>query len=470
MMLGLLATSCGQGAAPGATGRDDPGSPQTAAGPLESTKTNPSAPPTVTASTGSTVDAPSRLPWCDDIAPLAGDVLGNLPGSENVDFVFEGVVHTYANEHRDTFAGMWIDRDAGGTLVVAFTDDPEPHRAELAGRRPTPTDDVGADPRPPIVDDRPIGEWDQTFDVVQATFTEAELLAAQEKVNELFDEPAVGLESTGMRPDINRVSLSLLEPTRERVAALATRVRTDRVCVNGEPLPPDRETFEPGDELDVIVIPGPDGTYPSDPVVTCGHHEFPLSALDTAAPVADSDDSHLLADLGAFLSGPEGQFWPQDGWYILTENDKQIELVSADPAGAAFLTFEATRVGWSLASASGAGKCWPRSVLPDGLGEVRWRLDPAFNRPTPDSTEIHVRVTEQACVGGQAMGDRLLGPQIIQTDSEVLIAFAAIQAPGAHTCPSNPSTALKVTLPAPLGERHVRDGLVVPIDISDRLN
>ena len=143
------------------------------------------------------------------------------------------MVRTYADEHRDTFAGIWIDRDAGGTLVVAFTDVAEAHRAELATRRPTPTDVVSVDPRPPIVDDRPIGEWDQTFDVVQATSTEAELHAAQKQVNKLFDDPAAGLESTGMRPSLNRVVLSLTEPTREQVAALATRVPTDRVCVDG---------------------------------------------------------------------------------------------------------------------------------------------------------------------------------------------------------------------------------------------
>ena len=380
------------------------------------------------------------------------------------------MVRTYADEHRDTFAGIWIDRDAGGTLVVAFTDVAEAHRAELATRRPTPTDVVSVHPRPPIVDDRPIGEWDQTFDVVQATFTEAELHAAQKQVNKLFDDPAAGLESTGMRPSLNRVVLSLTEPTREQVAALATRVPTDRVCVDGEPLPANRETFEPGDPLDVIVVPDADGTVRSDTVVSCGGHQFPLSALDLAVPIEDSDDSYLIAELEAFLNGPEGEFWPQSGWLILSANDKRLELISADPGGAAFVTFETTRGGWSMSGASGYAKCRPRTVLPDGLGEVRWRLDPRLDPPNPDSTEIHVRVTEQACVGGQAMGDRLLGPQIVETDTEVLIAFAAVHPPGAHTCPGNPSTPLTVTLPTPLGERQLRDGLVVPIDISERLD
>ncbi|MDQ3275741.1 MAG: hypothetical protein M3Q39_12130 [Actinomycetota bacterium] len=41
------------------------------------------------------------LQWCKDVAPLATDVIGDLLGSSNPDDVFRGVVHTYANEHRD---------------------------------------------------------------------------------------------------------------------------------------------------------------------------------------------------------------------------------------------------------------------------------------------------------------------------------------------------------------------------------
>jgi hypothetical protein len=468
--LSLFAAACGQDPAPTATGKGTADSLQTTSSSVTPATIGSSTAATSVPTTVTGIVKASGLQWCKDLPLLAGDVIGNLPGGGNVDPVFLGVVQTYANEHRDTYAGLWIDRDAGGTLVVAFTDSPEPHRAELATRRPTPSDDVGMDPRPSIVDDRPIGQWDQTFDVVQAAFTEAELQTTQEEVNELFDDPDVGLDATSVLPTINRVTISLTEPTEETVAALSARVPTDRVCVDGEPLPPDRRVFEPGDPLDVIVVPDPNGTIPSDTVVSCAEPVFPVSALDTAVPVAEYGDHQLIAELDAWLNGPEGRYWPQAGWYVLTESDEQLTLISADPGGAAFMTFEATRVGWSWAGASGYGKCRLRVKLPDELGEVRWKLDPAFDPPNPESTEIHVRVTERACVGGGAMGDRLLGPQVIETDSEVLIAFAAIALPGAHTCPGNPSTPLTVTLPTPLGERRIHDGLVVPIDISQRLH
>jgi hypothetical protein len=73
---------------------------------------------------------------CDGVPELAGDVIGDNVGGQSVDPIFDGVVVAYINEHSDTYAGRWIDRDAGGTFVVAFTDDPETHRTALARRRP----------------------------------------------------------------------------------------------------------------------------------------------------------------------------------------------------------------------------------------------------------------------------------------------------------------------------------------------
>jgi hypothetical protein len=386
-----------------------------------------------------------------------------------VDSIFTGVIRTYANEHPDTFAGAWTDRDAGGTYIVAFTDDSEPHRQALARRRPQPTDDVGVDPRPPIADDRPIGEWEQTFDVVQVQFTEAQLEAAQEQVNVLFDEPDVGLSSTGRPTSLNRVSIELLEPTIENVAALTDRVPVDRVCVNGEPLDPDREIYEPGDELHVIVVPDEQGRIPADTNVTCGFREFPLSALAAAEPIEARNDPGLIDEVEAFLSGPEGEFWPQHGWHVLTSTNAEATLISADAGGEAFISFESTRAGWSMTSASGYGKCKLQTALPDALGDVGWKLDKRFEPPGPESTEIHVRVQERGCAGGQAIGDRLLGPERVETGDAVLLTFAAITQPGAHTCPGNPSTAVTVALPSPLGDRQIRDGRNVAVDISDHL-
>ena len=98
-------------------------------------------------------------------------------------------LRTYKNEHRpgdddddddekepgpvaaglDTYAGEWYSRDAGGTFVLAFTDDPKPHLEAIRRRRPPET-----------------GDW--PVDVVRAPHTESEVKAAQKKVSKMFKQ------------------------------------------------------------------------------------------------------------------------------------------------------------------------------------------------------------------------------------------------------------------------------------------
>src|SRR5690606_32726523 len=119
-------------------------------------------------------------------------------------------------------------------------------RPALAERRPRPTDDVGVDPRPAIEDDRPIGEWGVAFDVVQVDFTEDELLAAQEALTPLLqdpDGPVDGSSGGGLR---NRVELHASRPVtpdeqRALSAAVAKRVAVEMVCLDAivvDELPP----------------------------------------------------------------------------------------------------------------------------------------------------------------------------------------------------------------------------------------
>ena len=97
-------------------------------------------------------------------------------------------LRTYKNEHRlgdedddddekepgpvaaglDTYAGEWYSRDAGGTFVLAFTDDPKPHLEAIRRRRPPET-----------------GDW--PVDVVRAPHTESELEAVRARLFEMFE-------------------------------------------------------------------------------------------------------------------------------------------------------------------------------------------------------------------------------------------------------------------------------------------
>lgn len=60
-----------------------------------------------------------------------------------------------------------------------------------------------------------------------------------------------------------------------------------------------------------------------------------------------------------------------------------------------------------------------------------------------------------------ALAERLLDPQVVETDTAVLITFAAIAQRDDQECPGNPSTEVIVELDAPLGDRVIRDGLLV---------
>ena len=59
------------------------------------------------------------------------------------------------------------------------------------------------------------------------------------------------------------------------------------------------------------------------------------------------------------------------------------------------------------------------------------------------------------------MGDRLLGPQVVETDDEVRIVFASIPLIGDQNCPGNPPAAVTVVLDQPLGDRELLDGLLI---------
>lgn len=107
-------------------------------------------------------------------------------------------------------------------------------------------------------------------------------------------------------------------------------------------------------------------------------------------------------------------------------------------------------------------------VVPDGLNTVSWHLDPDAPAIEPSSTSLEVVLNERECVGGQEIGDRLLGPQIVMTESQVFIAFAAEPPPGdAFDCPGNPDMPFTVELPEPIGDRELVEGLETGLILDD---
>ena len=327
-----------------------------------------SEPPSSAAGDGTSVGLDPALVTCSDVPYVTTDVLGDLGGSSNPDEVFMGVIRTYGNEHRDVFGALLIDRNAGGTIVLAVTDDPAPHRAALAVRRPRPTDDVGVEPRPPIEDDRPIGEWSIAFDVVQVDFTEAELLAAQVALMPLLQNPEVPVDASsggGLRNMVELHAARPVTPDEQRgiSAAVAERVAVEMVCLDADvvdELPP---AIEPGTELDVIELPGADGAYPPDTAVECSGIAFTVGAIQPLRPLADFPE---LQETMEEASGSDEFGFVPDGleWWLLELTDERATVISPNRSSFTSVPLEFTRAGWAVSGLSGANDCDVRRVLP----------------------------------------------------------------------------------------------------------
>lgn len=98
---------------------------------------------------------------------------------------------------------------------------------------------------------------------------------------------------------------------------------------------------------------------------------------------------------------------------------------------------------------------------PPTAGAAAVALDP--DHPLdPDSREVHLLVTEQACAGGQAAEGRVQLAMLTESEDTVDVAIGVEPLTGEVTCQSNPPTPFVVELDAPLGERDVRDIAVEP--------
>lgn len=237
---------------------------------------------------------------------------------------------------------------------------------------------------------------------------------------------------------------------------------------------PSTSTSSPGfvstGELNVIVPRDENGEYPPDLIVTCpSGPEFPISALDEINLIGPDDPAGMLTAIEPFLGSEEGQFWPQEGWQLLHQNSQEAILVTPFEGNLAymFLDREGDEWAWSGSSING-NPCELQYTIPAGLNTVEWRLDPSATEPAPDTSQLQVLLTERECASGQEIGDRLVGPQVVMTDTEVRIAFAAEPPPGdVHTCQGNPETPHTVELPEPLGDREIIEAMSIDISLED---
>lgn len=232
----------------------------------------------------------------------------------------------------------------------------------------------------------------------------------------------------------------------------------------------------------------------SDELVVCAGTELQLSALQDLEPLESRPE--IEEAVKAFLKSGEGDFWPQDGWQVVTISDaevyvillqteeqvredaesREIEVTFDEGFGDGIddsILFSGQNVElddgiWRWAGSVSSDDCELESALPPNLNRVEWTLDPASPAPTAESTTVNLLATERECVSGQPMGDRLLPPTVVETDEAVLITMAATPPPGdAFNCPGNPPQPVAIELASPLGDRKLLEGSTTAGRISD---
>ena len=383
------------------------------------------------AATGDSLnDTSGPLASCEDIPELEGTVEGSLGGAQNPDVELIRIIREYGDEHRDTFAELWIDRAHSGTLVAAFTGDPEVHREALAELLPAGT----------------------PFDVVQVEHSHGELEALQELVFSHWAELG-GLVKFGVQTRRNRLTLGFVDPPTGALDALARIVPADAVCVEIQFTPE-----PPSQPLDII----PDLTA-EDPLVECRGLAAVRYSWLADPPSINEFDHPAVGALREELRTPSPEALPSGDWSVLSVDDNRAIFAIFDGnIVVGHATFRPAGDRWTLRGwGQGNRTCEARVALPPGLGHVEIGLD-TNSLPAPAHTSIAVLVTEIDCSGGREMGDALVGPQVIETDDAVLVAFAVIPVSGGATCPGNPTTRITIQLSEPLGNRALLDGVQVP--------
>ncbi len=169
---------------------------------------------------GSTAEG-GRAPSCHELEEgyTVEEVHAGAPGDPG-DEVRAELQQWAGSEHSDVFAGMWLDPDAGGQLIVAFSDDARSLGDEVHER------------------------FSDAIAVVEVEHSTAELAAVQQEVSEEMGEPEGpgAIVATGQRLQYNRVSVDVIGGDEDALVELSERHGSDRICLT---------VLEPSEPMDL---------------------------------------------------------------------------------------------------------------------------------------------------------------------------------------------------------------------------
>lgn len=361
-----------------------------------------------------------ELTSCDEVPPLKPESAGRPSGIVDLDAELMKTLAAYGEANDDSFAGLWLDGESTGGVLLAFADDAYGHRDEIMAA----LDGDG---------------WGAPFSVVEVPNSARALSTVGRDVLDL-DIPSV--ESARVNLQINRVEISLLDPTDEDLTDLSLNVDPVQACVMVTTGPE-----IPTGPLAVLPLAG------RSPLLNCDEFPFPSSALEEPVP-AIGFDHPAVAVLAEILE-------EDPGWIILSAGDDHALFGNVTGQDVQASVLVAPNGGaWEIESWTFG--CDLRIGLPRNLGSVEVFLDPD-GPPSAEDRTLSLVVAEVACSGGREMGRRLLDPEVVETDTAVMLAYAAVSQEAEFIdCGSNPATEVTVTLSAPLDGRALLDGTFIP--------
>ncbi len=210
--------------------------------------------------------------------------------------------------------------------------------------------------------------------------------------------------------------------------------------------------------------PSFDPAWVTRPALWCGSRlRFPPEAITRGLSGAENWIDGAAAELRRIVreeATPDSPL-PLNGWFRVVDTGSDVLFVARGTAEVPWVQVAVATEGngWTVAA---YGQCHLGVSYPDGITGATIRLDPAFPRPTRDSREVHVLITETACASGQSPEGRVLEPLVVYGPDSVAVAIAIRHIVGGADCQSNPEFPVLIELSEPLGDRVLVDGSQFP--------
>ena len=285
--------------------------------------------------------------------------------------------------------------------------------------------------------------------------SEADLEALTDKIFNDYDslrEKGIVLSSGAPDQTTSRVEITM-SPAMPETIAYMQQLYPGPIDYTAGDIVPLQRYDPPGGDVLVIAVTGDQLSG----LLTCGQRPFPETGLQSAPVDVNSPGLEFDALRQAFDTYRDafGDLSPLP-WILVERDDYGATFLTQRDSGWLEEMVVAGAGGWVPSTLS---ECTPRPFTADDGGPATWALNPAFPAPEASSTELHLLIVENACASASSPVGRVL-PPIVDYGTDTLTANIRVRPIGGiANCPGNPSQAITVVLPQPLGGRSVVGGV-----------